>query len=242
MKCVCERCALLGGALLARLPKEQVARLSCVFRTGRYRRNRVLYQEGDPAGRVLALRAGLVKLVKRLENSRERIVRVVFPGELFGLEALAERTYALSAVTLEESEVCATGPEELFAFLRQDAEIALEMVRFLVNEVGRMRAQVTEMSFKDARRKVATFLLAVTPAGKEQGAEAGWTTLAFSRGEISSLLELSAETVSRTFSALRRARLIEARGRRLTIRDRAGLEKAAQREGSAGCGRGGRRG
>jgi len=229
MKCECESCSLLRGALLARLPEEQVARLSCVFQMGRYPRNQALYREGAATQQIFALRSGLVKLVKSLENSRERIVRVVFPGELFGLEALAEDTYALSAVTLHESEICGATPEELFGFLRQDPEIALGMVRFLVGEVGRIRTQVTEMSFKDARMKLATFLLAVTSAEKEQGAGPASTTLAFSRGEISSLLELSPETISRTFSALRRARLIEARGRRLTIRDRAGLEKVAQR-------------
>jgi CRP/FNR family transcriptional regulator len=196
---------------------------------GRYRRNQVLYLEGSDTQRVFALRSGLVKLVKSLENSRERIVRVVFPGELFGLEALAENAYALSAVTLHESEICAAVPDELFAFLRQDPEIALGMVRFLVSEVGRIRTQVTDMSFKDARMKLATFLLAVTPSEKQQGSASASTTLAFSRGEISSLLELSPETISRTFSALRRARLIEARGRRLTICDRAGLERVAQR-------------
>lgn len=229
MKCECENCAVLRGAFLAKLPSEQIARLTCVFRLGRYHKNQIIFFEGGAAQHIFAVRTGLVKLVKLLENGKDRIVRIVFPGEMFGLEALNEATYALAAVTLRDSEICASAPDELFNFMRQDPEIALGMVRFLVSEVGRVRTQVTDMSFKDARMKVATFLLTAAPAEENPSSKAGPVTLAFSRQEISEILELSPETISRTFSALRRERLIEARGRRLTIRDRAGLEKVAQR-------------
>ena len=44
---------------------------------------------------------------------------------------------------------------------RTNPEIAIGMVRFLVGELERVRTQVTDMSFKDARMKVATFLLSL---------------------------------------------------------------------------------
>jgi CRP-like cAMP-binding protein len=229
MKTECENCPVVRGAFLAKLPSEQMARLTCVFRLGRFYKNQIIFFEGGTAQHIFALRTGLVKLVKLLENGKDRIVRIVFPGDMFGLEALTETSYALAAVTLSDSEICATSPDELFNFMRQDPEIALGMVRFLVSEVGRIRAQVTDMSFKDARMKVATFLLTASPAEDQSTPKGGPVTLAFSRQEISEILELSPETISRTFSALRRERLIEARGRRLTIRDRAGLERVAQR-------------
>jgi CRP/FNR family transcriptional regulator len=229
MKCDCENCSLLRGALLAKLPSDQLARLTCVFRLGRYHKNQVVYFEGGAAQHVFALRSGLVKLVKPLENGRDRIVRIVFPGEMFGLEGLTDTTYALAAVTLRDSEICATSPNDLFDFLRQDPEIALGMVRFLVSELGQVRKQVTEMSFKDARTKVATFLLTVACPNSAPASKPSPMTLPFSRQEISEILELSPETISRAFSALRRERLIEAQGRRLTIRDRVGLERVAQR-------------
>jgi len=229
MKCECENCSLLRGVLLAKLPSDQLSRLTCVFRLGRYCKNQVVYFEGGAAQHIFALRSGLIKLVKLLENGKDRIVRVVFPGEMFGLESLTETTYAVAAVTLRDCEICATSPNDLFDFLRQDPEIALGMVRFLISEVGQVRKQVTEMSFKDARMKVATFLLTVAFPNRGPGPKSSSMTLPFSRQEISAILELSPETISRAFSALRRERLIEARGRRLTVRDRAGLERMAQR-------------
>ena len=54
-------------------------------------------------------------------------------------------------------------------------------------------------------------------------------TLPLSRQEISEVLELSPETISRTLSSFRREQLLTARGRRLVIQNRAGLEAVARR-------------
>jgi CRP/FNR family transcriptional regulator len=103
------------------------------------------------------------------------------------------------------------------------------MVRFLVAEVGRVRAQVTDMSFKDARMKVATFLLSLVASDPSPQSEGTTLTLPLSRQEISEVLELSPETVSRILTAFRREQLIAARGRHLMIQNLEGLQLAARR-------------
>ncbi len=104
------------------------------------------------------------------------------------------------------------------------------MVRFLVEELKRVRTQVTDMSFKDARMKVATFLLSLintdTTAGENGSLK---LILPLSRQEISEVLELSPETISRTFSFFRNEQVVTARGRHLVIKNRAALEGVAHR-------------
>ena len=70
-------------------------------------------------------------------------------------------SYPLTAVALRDCEICAAPREDFSTYLRTNPEIALGMVRFLVGELKRVRTQVTDMSFKDARMKVATFLLSL---------------------------------------------------------------------------------
>jgi len=178
---------------------------------------------------LFALHAGLVKLVKSLENGKERIIGVLFPGELFGLETLSQPTYPLTAVTLRDSEICAAAQEEVITFLQSNPEIALGMVRFLVAEVGRVRAQVTDMSFKDARMKVATFLLSLVASDPSPHNGRVTLTLPLSRQEIGGILELSPETVSRMLTGFRQEQLITAKGRQLIIQNLEGLQAAARR-------------
>jgi CRP/FNR family transcriptional regulator len=215
--------------LFRSVPPEQIQRLGCVFRPARYRRNQILFFEGGAAQHLFALHSGLVKMVKSLENGKDRITSVLFPGEVFGLESLTDAVYPLTAVTLRDCEICAAPRDDFSAFLQANPETALGMVRFLVTELERARGQVTDMSFKDARMKVATFLLSLITPDTPVTDQGLTLKLPLSRQEISEVLELSPETVSRTLSAFRREQLIAARGRHLIIRNRAGLESVAHR-------------
>jgi len=225
----CSDCPVLKTSLFSSLSNEEVSRLGCVFRPARYRKNQILFFEGGSAQHLFALHAGLVKLVKSLENGKDRITGVLFPGQLFGLEALSQPNYPLTAVTLRDSEICAAAREEVVTFLQSNPEIALGMVRFLVAEIGRVRGQVTDMSFKDAKMKVATFLVSLVVSEPSPRNGRLTLTLPLSRQEIGEILELSPETVSRTLAAFRRDQLITAHGRQLVIQNLEGLQSAARR-------------
>ncbi len=225
----CSNCPVLKTSLFSSLSNEEVSRLGCVFRPARYRKNQILFFEGGVAQHLFALHAGLVKMVKSLENGKDRITGVLFPGQLFGLESLSDPTYPLTAVTLRDSEICAASREEVVLFLQSNPEIALGMVRFLVSEVGRVRTQVTDMSFKDAKMKVATFLLSLVESDPTPHNGHVALTLPLSRQEISEVLELSPETISRTLASFREQQLVVARGRHLTIMSLDGLKSAARR-------------
>ncbi len=79
--------------------------------------------------------------------------------------------------------------------------------------------------------KVATFLLSLITSDTPATNGTVNLTLPLSRLEISEVLELSPETISRTLSSFRREQLVMARGRHLVIQNRAALESAAHRSG-----------
>ncbi len=188
-----------------------------------------MFLEGGSAQQLFALRSGLVKMVNSLENGKERIIRVLFPGAVFGLEALTEETYPVTAVVLQDSEICAVSRDEFSAFLRANPDIALAMVSFLVGELAQFRTEITNMSFKDSRMRVATLLFSLLPPVQMKSARTSVLTLPFSSQEIGEMLELSPETVSRAWASLQRDGVIEKRGRKLVIRDLERLESATRR-------------
>ena len=225
----CANCPVLKTSLFRSMSIDQIHSLGCIFRPARYHRNQILFFEGGIAQHLFALHSGLVKVVKTLDNGRERITGVLFPGELFGLESLTDASYPLTAVALRECEICAAPREDFTTYLRTNPEIAMGMVGFLVGELKRLRTQVTDMSFKDARMKVATFLLSLLSIAPPPSNGTVSLTLPLSRQEISEVLELSPETISRTLSSFRREQLVVAHGRQLVIQSRAGLESVAHR-------------
>ncbi len=225
----CTSCPVMSNPLFRNLSRDQAARFTCMFRPSHYHRNQILFFEGGQANHLFSLRSGLVKLVKSLENGKDRIVRALFPGEIFGFEALAETSYPLTAVVLKDSEICSISREAFFDFLRSNADITLSVIAFLVGEVDRVRAQITDMSFKDARTRLATLLLSLVAPADASANGKGEFNLPFSSQEVGEILELSSETVSRTWTALQKDRLLEKHGRLIVIPDLHKLEVATRR-------------
>lgn len=229
MKADCPDCRVLSTTLFRSLSEEQVKNFTCIFCPTHYRRNQILFFEGGAAHHLFALNVGLVKMVKSLENGKERITRILFPGDLFGLEALSQERYPVTAVVLEDSEICSVPREQFFVFLRSNPDISIDMIRLLVSEIAESRSQMTNMSFKDARTRLATFVLSLISADAENSSNSCSLTLPLTSQEVAEILELSPETVSRTWRALRQEGLIEKRGRHLIIQNLRALEATARR-------------
>jgi CRP-like cAMP-binding protein len=70
------------------------------------RRGTPIYAAGDPGQAVFTVRVGVVKLVMEIPGRESRIVRLLGRGATLGLEALAGRPYAHTAVTLRTTSLC----------------------------------------------------------------------------------------------------------------------------------------
>jgi CRP-like cAMP-binding protein len=230
LKAECVDCPVRSNALFRDFSGEQASRFLCIFRRINSQTNPVLFSEGSSPDRLFALRSGLVKIVKSLENGKERILRIVFPGAIFGLEALSGIPHSASAVAFHDAEICAVTREEFFAFLQENPDISLAAVRFLAGEVAQLSTQISAMSFKDARKKVATLLRSLVPPEQAQMKGSISLTLPFSTQEVGEILELASETVSRTWSALGSDGIVEKHGRKVIIQDLETLENVAHRE------------
>jgi CRP-like cAMP-binding protein len=225
----CAYCPIIPNLLTGETSSEHLSELECIFRPTRLHRNHVLYLEGSSAQHLYGLRSGLVKLVNLLENGKERIIRVLFPGAIFGFEALTKTTYPVTAVVLQDSEICVVPREEFFSLLNSSTDAALGIIRYLVSEVTRVRSQIADMSFKDARMRVATFVLSLLPPDELKSSQPATVTLPFSSLEISEILDLSPETVSRAWGTLRRDGLIQKQGRKLVIQNLENMRNVAHR-------------
>ncbi len=218
-----------SNALFRDFSSEQTSRFVCIFHPINTQANQVLFSEGSSPEHLFALRSGLVKIVKSLENGKERIVCVVFPGAIFGLEALSGSPHTAAAVAFRDSEICAVTRDDFFAFLRENVDISLAAVRFLAGEVAHLSTQISAMSFKDARKKLATLLCSLVPADRERVKGPIPLTLPFSTQEIGEILELASETVSRTWTSLGSDGVVEKHGRKVVIQDFERLESLAHR-------------
>ena len=102
----CRNCGIRDMVLFADLNEQDFNQIHTPIDDLHFAADQVLYTEGEAAKGVFTLRTGMVKLVRSTADGRERIVRVLRPGDVMGLEALATGHFDSEAVALVPISVC----------------------------------------------------------------------------------------------------------------------------------------
>jgi len=81
---------------------------------------RTLYTQGQDSQGIFTLRTGPIKLVRTTAGGDQRIVCVLKPGNVVGIEALASGRYDTEAIALTDVAVCRI-PSEVVHRLSQNS-------------------------------------------------------------------------------------------------------------------------
>ena len=162
-----------------------------------------LYAEGQAALGVFTLRKGMVKLVRVTADGRQRIVRVLRPGDVVGLESLATAHYVKEAASLTNVSSCRI-PLALMQTLNANSpRIHKRLMETWQRALREADDWLAEVNFGTARQRVCSFILKMRST-----VDPTQTTL-FGRDDMGAMMDLKLETVSREISALVRQGVIE---------------------------------
>jgi CRP-like cAMP-binding protein len=162
-----------------------------------------LYDEGDTALGVFTLRTGMVKLVRVTADGRKRIVRVLRPGDVVGLEALATQRYNSEAVALTEVSVCRIPLDVIHRLSASSNRMHLTLMQKWNLALKDADEWLADLNFGTAAQRVAALVR------KMRNPLDGLTCTLFSREDMGAMLNLKLETVSREISKLAHEGIIE---------------------------------
>jgi CRP/FNR family cyclic AMP-dependent transcriptional regulator len=180
------------------------------------RRFATVFSETSPADTVFFLESGLVKLSKCGEESKEIILQIVTPGELFGLQALTEPARELSAEVLHEGVIYVI-PRDLFArFCDERPHLWRLVAEVLIERKRELEKKIELLCLKDVEYRILYYMaeLASTLGGRLNGSE---YSIPLSQGELASLIGATRETTSTTLNSLARRGLIRLGRRQLVV-------------------------
>jgi CRP/FNR family transcriptional regulator len=215
MKDYCRGCPVLQTSFFAALKGSMKGLLACLFVYGRYARRQVLFQEGNPAIRVFALKSGWVKTYRGEPGGRQQIIELIGPGGVFGLDGLGSEQYSVSAEALCPSEVCFFEKDRFLELAAANPALSVELIRILSLALAGYHQRLTSLGTKPAQARLAALLLGLLPDG---GGRAS-ADLPLSRGELAGFVGVRLETLSRLLLDLRRRRVLSLDGRRLVVHD-----------------------
>lgn len=182
-----------------------------------YKKNEIIYQEGDKPTGLIFLAKGKVKIYKEGFGGREQIVRMAKPGEFIGFRALfAGQNYMASAESIEDAEICTIKKEALFQALEENGKLGIKIIQSLASELGFSNTRTVSLTQKHIRGRLAESLLFLKDT---YGYETDGATLKvyLSREDLANLSNMTTSNAIRTLSAFAQEKVIALDGRKIKI-------------------------
>lgn len=199
----------------------EILQLKCI--PVHYRAGVRIFDEGEPARGFYLVQSGQIKIFKLSPRGQEQILAVIGPGGTFAeAAAFVGRGYPASSETLEDSELIFIEREAIRQLLSKDPDLGLRMMASMALKLRRLVGMVEDLTLRDARGRLARYLLGLAPPGAEASCQVKLPT---QQTVLARLLGLTQETLSRTLKGLRDEGLIASpsNGRGLTL-DLIGLQ------------------
>lgn len=192
------------------------------------RRGDVLFRPGSKFRGLHALAYGAVKTLVGDANGNRQLVDVHLPGDLVGIDGIADGTHRCEAVALENSKLCFVRSDIATRMTRQLPGVQREFDRRIGKEMERQQRVTRELRREgDAMRRIARFLVDLSQRSERLGLPPDQIRLHMTRDELGSLLGLALETVSRSLSRLGKSGVIDVNCRYVTIADMEALRLMA---------------
>lgn len=194
----CYSCDVRNNSLCSGMTDEEFNHVSLSIEDFKFAPGSSIFRQGDDGNYIFSIRQGMVKLNRLRQNGDHRIMRILRPCDVAGLEVIVASNYEYDAIAIDTVLVCRI-PVKVIQLLDNVSPLLhkklLERWHQTLVEADEWMAELTSGS---ARARLAKLLLKMrNPARPEL------STL-FSRDDIGSMLCMTMETASRTINAFQR--------------------------------------
>lgn len=191
----------------------------------RYRRNQMIFNEGDEAHFAYTVISGGVRLAKVRSNGRRQIAEFLLPGDMFGLDGADAHT--LSAEALCETIVMRCRRSEVSRLSDDHFELRRQVMLLARRELASMQDHLVILGRHTAKEKLAAFLLLL--ARRDEAEDGDRLDLPMGRQDIADYLGLTIETVCREMTVMKQEGIIEVPNRHeIVLLDLTELESASE--------------
>ena len=193
----CNSCSIRSSVLFAELNEEDFSKIHEPIDDLRFESNSGIYTQGDSAEYVYTLRDGYIKLLHINSDGSGRIVRLVVPGDLFGMESLLGDSYTHSAAALSNVHLCRI-PKRIISSLGEESP---RLHRQIVKKWGEALAQseswFSEINTGRIEVRLARFFLRVAKVSGDMA-----VAPVFKREDMGLMMDVKFETISRALASM----------------------------------------
>ena len=212
--------------LFANLTEEEMSSLAVRVSKRHFERGALLFGEGDPCTGLFLVASGRIRIFKLSSAGREQVLAVEGPGSSFAeLPVFDGGNYPAAASALEDTEVLFISRKDFQTFCREHPEVALKVIAVVGSRMRRLVGIIEDLSFTTVRHRLIALLLRLAQASGTASKEGVHVELTTTHQDLAAELGTVRELVSRNLSRLQAEGFLEVDGRRITVKDLAGLTR-----------------
>lgn len=214
----CEQCIVRELSSLKTLRKDELLKVAECKVSSFIKKGDVIFEEGETINGVFCVKNGVCKMTKLSPNGKDQIVKLVKRGELLGQRSLiSDEAANLTAVALEDMEVCFIPKNEILGFFNNNNQFSMQVMKNICGELKDADDLMVNMAQKSVKERLAFTLIYLQETFGTN--DDGTLKLQLSREEIASLIGTATESCIRLLSDLNKTGIIILQGKNITIAD-----------------------
>lgn len=204
--------------LFQSVPPEQLEQLPLGLTQRRLQKGEVLFRRGDASNGFHVVVTGQLKLYMLSPQGVEKVVELIGPGQSLGEAVMfLQRPFPVTAEALQDSLVLRIDRTAIDGLLDTEPMFARRLLAGLSLKLHSLLRDIETYSERSSAQRVIGYLLQHCESLQTADDDAISIDLPTTKQVIASKLNLTPESLSRSFLELTRAGLIEVQGRTIRI-------------------------
>lgn len=225
----CEQCIVREFSSLKALNKEELLKLADCKSTYTIKKGEPIFEEGETINGIYCIKDGVCKLTKLSANGKDQIVKLVKSGELLGQRSMiSDEAANLSAVALEDMQVCFVPKKEVLDFFNGNNQFSMNVMKTICGDLKEADDHMVSMAQKSVKERLAeTILFLDDNFGRN---EDGTLKVQLSREELAGMIGTATESCIRLLSEFNKNNYIELIGKKIKIVDKNKLKRLSEQK------------
>ena len=222
----CEQCIVREISSLKALSKDELISMAHCKVSKTVKKGDAIFEEGESVNGVFCVKEGVCKMTKLSPNGKDQIVKLAKKGELLGQRSLiSDEPANLSAVALEDMEICFIPKSEVIQFFNKNNQFSMNVMKTICGDLKEADDLMVGMSQKSVKARLAFTLLNLEETFGTNDDHS--LKIQLSRDELASIIGTATESCIRLLSDFNKLELISLKGKAIAILDKNKLKKLA---------------
>jgi CRP/FNR family transcriptional regulator, cyclic AMP receptor protein len=193
-------------------PKRFLAKVGKGKTISKYRKDQIIFSQGQVADAIFYIQQGKVKLTVVSEQGKEAVVAILEPGQFFGEGCLNGHPLRMATTrALEECVITRLEKATMIATIHSEPEFSELFMSYLLSRNSRIEEDLIDQLFNSSEKRLARLLLLLANFGKEGKPEP--IVGKFSQETLAEMIGTTRSRVSFFMNKFRKLGFIEYNGR-----------------------------